>query len=87
MSSRSIGAAILSTATKLNRGRFGGYEELADMRRKRDSKRRWKARCRLGRSVPLEAIENFSLTRWYAFECVNDYTHFYVARPMSANQQ
>jgi hypothetical protein len=53
------------------------------MRHKRDSKRRWRARCRIGRPVPLEAIENFSLTCWHRFACVNEYTHFYVAFPIA----
>jgi hypothetical protein len=35
--------------------------------RKRTSLRRWKARCRIGRRISLEAIVNYELTRWFAF--------------------
>ena len=36
--------------------------------RKRTSKRRWKARCALGRKIPLTAIMNYELDRWWQFE-------------------
>lgn len=36
--------------------------------RKQPSKRRWKARADLGRLIPLEAIVNHRLERWFLFE-------------------
>lgn len=49
-------------------------------RRKMDSKRRWKARCRLGLAIPLDAIENFRLTRWFSFVKRDHLTHYYWAQ-------
>ena len=40
------------------------------MRRKRDSLRRWKARCRAGRCIPYKAIVEHRLGAWFAFEPV-----------------
>jgi len=48
--------------------------------RKRDSLRRWKARCRLGRYIPKVAIYNFRLNKWFFFDPVNPHTEFYIAR-------
>lgn len=51
--------------------------------RKRDSKRRWKARCRIGRMIPLTAIVNHRLDRWFVFTSVmlNMEVYFAEARP------
>ena len=35
--------------------------------RKRTSKRRWKARARAGRELPLLAIVEYDLARWFKF--------------------
>ena len=35
--------------------------------RKRTSKRRWKARCARGRAIPMEAIVDHGLGRWFSF--------------------
>ncbi len=48
-------------------------------RRKRDSKRRWKARCIIGRLIPREAIENYSLTQWFRFFYYDLLTETYTA--------
>ncbi len=45
------------------------------------SKRRWKARCRLHRKIPLEAIVDHRLDRWFKFVPVNDWSEFYVVDP------
>jgi hypothetical protein len=47
--------------------------------RKRTSLRRWKARCRVGRTIPAEAIVDYSLHRWFRFKLLNPLTDFYVA--------
>jgi hypothetical protein len=39
--------------------------------RKRLSLRRWKARCRLGRSIPAYAIVDHRLDRWFNFKAAN----------------
>jgi len=49
------------------------------MRPRDVSKRRWKARCRLGREIPLEAIANHRLTRWFKFEAVSFFREYYRA--------
>lgn len=49
-------------------------------RRKRVSKRRWKARCRIGRSIPLEAIHEHDLQKWFTFEQVNQFIEYYTAK-------
>lgn len=36
--------------------------------RKRTSKRRWKARCRIGRMIPYLAIFEHKLDRWFTFD-------------------
>jgi hypothetical protein len=41
--------------------------------RKRDSLRRWKKRCQLGRVIPRWAIEEYNLTRWFLFSRESDY--------------
>jgi hypothetical protein len=45
--------------------------------RKRDSKRRWKARCRAGSAIPVYAIFEHQLERWFVFDraatCTNVY--------------
>jgi len=38
--------------------------------KKRVSKRRWKARCAIGREIPAIAIVEYELTRWFKFEGV-----------------
>lgn len=47
------------------------------MRRKRDSKRRWKARARMGQQIPREVIENLGLNDMGNWECASEYTEFY----------
>jgi hypothetical protein len=49
--------------------------------RKRTSLRRWKARCRVGRTIPAEAIVDYSLHRWFRFKLLNPLADFYVADP------
>lgn len=49
------------------------------MMRKQVSKRRWKARARLGRHIPLEAIENHRLFLWFEFASVSLWSDFYSA--------
>ena len=39
--------------------------------RKRDSKRRWKARCAAGRMIPAIAIVDHDLQRWFVFALVD----------------
>ena len=48
--------------------------------KKRLSKRRWKARCVKGRIIPMMAIVEHRLDRWFEFNGLpwNDY--YYVAR-------
>jgi hypothetical protein len=48
--------------------------------RKRDSLRRWKARCRLGRAVPRKAIVNHRLHLWFLFELRDVMTDYYYAK-------
>ena len=36
-------------------------------RRWAPSKRRWKARCALGREIPYIAVVQYQLTRWWRF--------------------
>ena len=36
-------------------------------RRKHISLRRWKARCRIGRTIPAIAILRYRLDRWFVF--------------------
>lgn len=47
--------------------------------RKRDSKRRWKARCRIGRAIPGIVIVEHQLDRWFVFLLLNVNADFYVA--------
>ena len=47
---------------------------------KRDSIRRWKARCRAGRLISREAIENHNLKRWFEFDCASMNAEVYLAR-------
>ncbi len=35
--------------------------------KKRDSKRRWKARCLIGRAIPRTAIDEHGLSKWFDF--------------------
>lgn len=50
--------------------------------RKRTSLRRWKARCRLGLWIPLEAIVGYDLKRWFTFTQANFASEYYrVRRP------
>lgn len=44
---------------------------------KRDSKRRWKARARLGKAIPREVIVNYQLHHRMTFEPVDPYTEMY----------
>lgn len=43
-------------------------------RRSYISKRRWKARCLMGRKIPFEAIENHRLWRWFTFDFIDDHS-------------
>jgi hypothetical protein len=46
------------------------------MKRKRTSLRRWKARCHLGkRAIPVQAIIEHRLTRWFVFKQPNVYVN------------
>ena len=45
--------------------------------RKRISKRRWKARCRMFSLIPREAIENHSLAKWFKFKIVSAHGEVY----------
>jgi hypothetical protein len=54
------------------------------MRRKRPSKRRWKARCRAGRHIPAHAIVDFNLERWFEFDPVNVNADIWRAAPWRA---
>lgn len=45
--------------------------------RKRTSKRRWKARCRIGQMIPKLAIVNHRLDRWFTFETTIYSNHDY----------
>jgi len=49
--------------------------------RKRTSLRRWKARCRAGRAIPLIAIVERQLERWFRFRCINYLTEHYRMVP------
>jgi len=49
--------------------------------RTRTSKRRWKARCDLGRVIPAIAIVEHRLKRWFVFDCADALRDIYVARP------
>lgn len=57
---------------------YGGSSAL---RKKRDSKRRWIARCRIGRPIPRLAIMNFELDRKFKFMASESsyLTDYYVA--------
>ena len=46
--------------------------------RKRTSKRRWKARCRIGRMIPQWAITNHRLDRWFVFMAAIYSNHDYL---------
>jgi hypothetical protein len=46
---------------------------------KRTSKRRWKARCRLGREIPRWAILEHRLDRWFLFLPIDANRDFYRA--------
>jgi len=46
-------------------------------RRKQVSKRRWKARCKAGHLIPLVAIVEHQLERWFEFDHVGFCTEFY----------
>lgn len=46
-------------------------------RRKLTSKRRWKARAAIGRAIPLVAIMQFELDKWFKFEGADDYCFLY----------
>ena len=48
-------------------------------RRKRDSKRRWKARCAAGRMIPAQAIVAHRLDRWFVFKTVHINMDAYIA--------
>jgi hypothetical protein len=49
--------------------------------RKRTSTRRWKARCMMGREIPLQAIIDHRLERWFVFTPADPCREFYLARP------
>jgi len=51
------------------------------MRHKRPSKRRWKKRAALRRSIPKWAIVEHNLGRWYGFEPIDINAEFYIAYP------
>jgi hypothetical protein len=46
-------------------------------RRKRASKRRWKRRAAAGRAIPLVAIVEHQLERWFEFDHIGFCTEFY----------
>jgi hypothetical protein len=48
-------------------------------RNKRSSRRRWKARCALGRVIPAIAIVEHDLGRWFAFTPVDVNADVYTA--------
>lgn len=48
--------------------------------RHRKSRRQWKRRCEAGYEIPLTAIVDYSLRRWFNFvELGKDMRHFYYA--------
>ncbi len=47
--------------------------------RKRTSLRRWKARCRVGRWIPKEAVIEYGLTRWFNFAHRDYNSEYYKA--------
>ena len=51
------------------------------MRHKRPSKRRWKKRAALRRPIPMQAIMDHELERWFSFEPLDVNAAFYVAFP------
>ena len=59
------------------------YNEEADLMRKRDSLRRWKARCRIGKAVPRLAIVNYGLCQWFVFSMRDTVTEYYYATTKS----
>lgn len=54
---------------------------MGERRRKCDSKRRWKARCRIGRLIPLTAIREHKLDHLFLFAEARDmaYCDIYVS--------
>jgi hypothetical protein len=50
--------------------------------RKQPSKRRWKARADLGQLIPMEAIVNFRLDRWFVVLSAEEsaWSQFYKLR-------
>lgn len=50
------------------------------MRRKRTSKRRWIARCRLGAAIPRWAIYAYKLDKRFSFTCLNLHAETYISQ-------
>ena len=48
--------------------------------RKRDSVRRWKARCDLGQVITKEVIEEHRLTRWFVFASIDEFSFLFEPR-------
>ena len=46
--------------------------------RKRTSKRRWKARCAIRRRIPMTAIVEHRLDRWFVLDPINDWSGWYT---------
>jgi hypothetical protein len=44
---------------------------------KRVSKRRWKRRARAGRVIPLAAIVDYQLDKWFVFSTASNLTEMY----------
>jgi hypothetical protein len=55
--------------------------------RKRISKRRWKARAKAGRELPLTAIVDYNLERWFKFVASSPFRDFYRAHPIDRTPQ
>jgi hypothetical protein len=49
-------------------------------RRKKISKRRWKARCRLGQPIPKEAVVEHRLDKWFDFTLRDMNSDFAIPR-------
>jgi len=58
-----------------------GYQRLSYY--KRVSKRRWKARCRLGKPIPRWVILDYSLTKWFDFHALEIGSELFTPLPKS----
>ena len=70
----------LSSTNEQNKTRPKTVEVKRASRKKRVSKRRWKARCRLGKLIPLIAIVEHQLDRYFTFEPYSINAEFYTAK-------